>query len=137
MSKSKLTKKEQKEFIEFKTSLKNMSNVMRLANRRKIRYKIFRIRDGVNNGNIDNKNTTAEYDLVLKKIIEIQFVGFMSWLNFSFDWDVGVLDPLEVITVFSWVESGGRFAKILRPDDTGRTIQEQVCKPTAFTKQEI
>jgi len=132
-----LTKKEQEQFIKLKTQLAMSSKVIKLSKRRAIRYKIFRIRDGVNNKDIENKDTTYEYDMMLKKVIEKQFTGFMSWLNFSFDWDVGANDPLKIVTSYTWLDSGGKFENRLVPNEQGTNIQCKVCSPTAFTKQEI
>ena len=80
--------------------------------RRHIRYKLFQIR-------INKK----EIDLDLKQFIENQFNKNHNWSNFTFEWDVGVDDPLKVICIEDWVASGGVF------DSMGKRI------PPAFTQQ--
>ncbi len=95
-------------------SEKDIKN-LREINRRKIRYNLFRIRDGQHEFNIFN----------LKKYIESQFQSGMSWPLFTFSWDVGVTDHIKVVTFEEWVIDGGR------TDDMGIKI------PSAFTKQHM
>lgn len=66
--------------------------------RRQIRYSLFRIRSG----NLEDREE-------LKTYIESQFSQDMNWQNFTFDWDVGVTNPLKVITKLQWFENGGKF----------------------------
>jgi hypothetical protein len=66
--------------------------------RRHIRNSLFRIRSG----DVEDREE-------LKKYIETQFTEIMNWSNFTFDWDVGVTDPLKVIRKLEWVENGGKF----------------------------
>lgn len=66
--------------------------------RRQIRYSLFRIRSG----NLEDREE-------LKTYIESQFSQDMNWQNFTFDWDVGVTNPLKVITKLQWIENGGKF----------------------------
>ena len=84
-------------------------------NRRQIRYNLFRIREGMSEFNKHN----------LKEVIEQQFRKGMSWPLFTFSWDVGVTNPLKVVTFEEWVIDGGR------TDDLG------IKQPSAFTKQQL
>jgi hypothetical protein len=87
--------------------------------RRKIRYRLFRIREG-----------KSEYDNGLKAWIEMQFSENMNWGNFTFEWDVSAEDPLRVITPMEWLTTGGQL--IFEPGTKTRA-----CDPAAFTKQEM
>jgi len=89
------------------------------AIRRKIRYRIFRIREG-----------KEQYDKGLKAWFELQFTEDMNWGNFTFDWDVSPSDPLKVITPMEWVSSGGDLVTL-----PGSKVRN--CDPPAFTRQEI
>jgi len=83
--------------------------------RRHIRYKLFRLRDNTYEGDDGH---------ILKEFIEKQFKSNHNWNGFTFDWDVGVIDPLKVITIDQWMANGGKF------DELGRR------SPPAFTNQE-
>ncbi len=69
--------------------------------RRKIRYRIFRIRE--------NKDEIKDDDF--KAFIQSQFKKGHNWNNFTFDWDVGVNDPLKVISRDMWFDEGGAIDK--------------------------
>ena len=84
------------------------------TNRRQIRFRLFRIREG---------NDVVKDDL--KAHIEAQFQIGMTWDNFTFLWDVSPADPLKVIREDEWKDLGGRYDPI-----TGRKY------PSAFTHQE-
>lgn len=88
------------------------------AYRRKIRYKIFRIREG--------KWQTDKELAALKSWFDLQIAGFKdyTWDSFTFEWDVSATDPLKVISSMEW--DGG-----LIKDQWGTH-----CDPAAFTKQE-
>jgi hypothetical protein len=86
--------------------------------RKHVRYRLFRIREG-----------KEEYDGGLKKFIENQFQPGMNWKNFTFEWDVSPNEPLKVITPFDWIKEGGRIVQL--------DSRNQICQPTAFTKQEM
>lgn len=85
--------------------------------RRRIRYRLFRIRDG--------GNVAFEHDKGLKAWIELQFRPGMFWNTFTFEWDVSPSAPLKVISQFEWFSEGGEVDR-----ETG------LLKPTGFTKQE-
>lgn len=88
------------------------------AFRRKIRYKIFRIREG--------KWQTDRELAALKAWFDIQNKDIRSytWDNFTFTWDVSFLEPLKVISPMEW---DGRIEK---------TAHGTFCDPAAFTEQE-
>lgn len=94
---------------------KKSASQLRLL-RRKIRYRLFRLREG----------QLGEFDQGLKKWIELQLkpMGDMSWHEFTFGWDVAAQDPLKVITPFEWDGS------MLRDADG-----QPRCDPPAFTRQ--
>ena len=94
--------------------------------RRRLRYRIFRLREG---------NET--FDMGLRKLIESQFEPNMNWENFTFEWDIGANDPLKVVSIFEWIDSGGSFESLNVPCSDGVTRPQKQCKPTAFTKQGI
>lgn len=101
-------------------SINKARNLDALFNiRRKVRYRLFRIRQG-------GKYAEA-HDHGLKAHIERQFQQGMSWANFTFDWDVAPNNPLLVIhrsiLNMEWVEMGGGF-----------TAADKMTPP-AFTKQ--
>ena len=79
--------------------------------RRHIRYMLFQIR------------LNKDCDPALKSYVESQFEIGQHWSNFTFEWDVGADDPLQVISIEEWVKSGGAF------DSIGKRI------PSAFTQQ--
>lgn len=84
--------------------------------RKQIRYRLFRIRE--------NK---PEYDLGLKKWIELQFTQGMTWENFTFMWDVSATDPLKVVEQMEWD------GQIVFDKAAGKKF----CDPPAFTHQGI
>lgn len=83
--------------------------------RRRIRYALFRIREGQDPG-IEG----------LKEHIETQFKHNLqqNWNTFTFTWDVGIKNPLKVITKHEWKDEGGMY------DQDGNRY------PPAFTEQE-
>lgn len=84
--------------------------------RKQIRYRMFRIRE--------NK---SEYDLGLKKWMELQFTSGMNWENFTFTWDVSANDPLKVVEQLEWD------GQIVFDKMAGKKF----CDPPAFTHQGI
>lgn len=85
--------------------------------RRKIRYRLFRIRDCVRR----SEKPEAEHDSGLKRWFELQFRDGQSWDNFTFEWDVSAKEPLKLIISFEW---------------DGEVDQStKKCTPPAFTKQ--
>ena len=104
--------------------------------RRKIRYRLFRIRDAV----AQNRDPSPEYDQGLKAWIELQFQPGMAWIKraqnspdaiggFTFEWDVAAYEPLRVIKPFQW---DGDIERGPGPQ-VGQTIDR--CDPAAFTQQ--
>lgn len=84
--------------------------------RRKIRYRLFRIREG----------HLGPFDEGLKNFIEKQFTHGETWQNFTFYWDVSPTNPLKVIRQYDWVSEGGSI-----------DIATLILEPPGFTKQEI
>lgn len=94
--------------------------------RRKIRNRLFRIRDAIE----QNKNPEKEHDSGLKAWMELQFQPDMTWYKkneqgeiiggFTFDWDVSAKEPLKLIIGFEW---------------DGKVDTDKRCVPPAFTKQ--
>lgn len=87
------------------------------AYRRKLRYKIFRLREG--------KWQTDKELAALKAWYELQFQEGWTFVDFTFLWDVSAVDPLKVVTPFEWdgeVLSG---------------VGGKTCDPSAFTKQDM
>ena len=113
--------------------------------RRKIRYRLFRIRDAVMRG----VDPDPEHDKGLRAWMEIQFQPGMSWGRkskesggdavggFTFEWDIACNEPLKVIRQFAWDgESEARpVAEMVNGKPTGRTVTVDVCDPAAFTQQ--
>lgn len=89
--------------------------------RKKIRYRLFRIKDAVLRQQI-----AEEYDCGLKKWMELQFAQGMNWTNFTFLWDVSSIDPLKIVEQMEWDGS------VVLDKSTGR----RYCDPPAFTHQE-
>lgn len=92
------------------------------AYRRKLRYKIFRLREG--------KWQTDKELAALKAWYELQFQedgDGIRWTfaDFTFKWDISAVDPLKVITPFEWDGTvlGG--------------VGGKMCDPSAFTKQDM
>ena len=100
------------------------------AVRRKLRYKIFRIRDCV------AANTLQEDKglLSLASWYEKQFRSGWHFRNFTFDWDISAIDPLKIISPFEW--DGEVQDQTLRVED-GTHVRGKFCDPTAFTNQEM
>jgi hypothetical protein len=117
------SKEERKELIQqglgFQSDLPHPPSKWVRDIRRKIRYRLFRIRDG-----------QKEYDNGLKAWIEMQFSEDMSWGNFTFEWDVAAAEPLKVITAMEWLTTGGTL--VFEPG-----TKTKACDPAAFTKQEM
>ena len=100
------------------------------AFRRKLRYKIFRIRD------LTAAKTLSE-DKELHSLAawyEKQFRSGWGFVNFTFEWDISAVDPLKVISPFEW--DGDVTDQTLRIEQ-GSRIQGKFCDPTAFTNQEM
>jgi hypothetical protein len=87
--------------------------------RRQIRYRLFRIREG--------GRVADAHDKGLKAFIAKQFQPGMTWDNFTFEWDIAPNDPLKVIprtiTNYEWLDMGGAF------DGADKKV------PPAFTRQ--
>lgn len=111
--------------------------------RRKIRYRLFRIRDAVKNG----VAVDPQYDMGLKNWIEIQFQQDMTWVRctqegvciggFTFEWDIASKEPLKAVKQFAW---DGKIEKRSIPEvkngnPTGKITAIDVCDPPAFTQQ--
>jgi hypothetical protein len=92
------------------------------AIRRKIRYKIFRLREG--------KWQTDKELAALKSWYEMQFQGGWSWKDFTFKWDVSAKDPLKIITQIEWDGD-------VVSEKTGSGSLGKFCDPAAFTNQEM
>jgi len=121
-----LTPAEGEYLILLKQNIISSSKMKKRRIRRDLRYMLFRIRE-------NNKDA----NLALKKFIEAQFKPPMTWNNFTFEWDIGVNDPLTVVTQYNWIDSGGRFEEMSVRCADGMVRQQKVCSPTAFTQQEI
>ena len=93
--------------------------------RRKIRNRLFRIRQG-----------NEDFDRGLRAFMEEQMTPDMSFEKFTFSWDVSPSNPLKVISVFEWVDEGGTFETLNVLCDDGIMRPQKMCDPTAFTKQE-
>lgn len=87
--------------------------------RRKLRYKLFRIREG--------KWKDDPELFALKNWYEKQLEDGWSLNDFTFKWDIACGDPLKVITPFEW---DGSVIEITGGDG-------KFCDPSAFTKQDI
>ena len=96
------------------------------AFRRKLRYKLFRIREGKWQ---DNSELQA-----LKSWYELQFRQGWSFRDFTFEWDISAIDPLKVISPYEW---DGDLIKQTERIVEGTNIIGKFCDPTAFTKQEM
>lgn len=92
--------------------------------RRKIRYRLFRIRDAVKRG----QKPKQEYDNGLKKWMELQFHPGMTWDQFTFEWDVSAKEPVKLIIPMEW--DGAYDAELYE------LCGLKKCLPPAFTKQE-
>lgn len=127
---------------EERIALKIARNELR-SQRRKIRNRLFRIRDAVAQG----RKPDPEYDSGLKAWIEIQFQQGMQWVRkdnagnivggFTFEWDVACNDPLKVIRQFAWDGMIERrpVPEMKNGQPTGRSVIMDVCDPAAFTQQ--
>lgn len=127
-----LTEQEADHLLQLKHEVMNASNLGKSALRRKLRYRLFRIREYEN-----DPDRRAEFDKGLKKFIEAQFSPPMKWENFTFEWDIGVEDPLTIVTPFNWIDAGGQFEEMNVMCDDGVVRRQRICQPTAFTQQEI
>jgi hypothetical protein len=87
--------------------------------RRSLRYKIFRIREGKWENNVELA--------ALKSWYEKQLEDDWSFNDFTFKWDLSLADPLKVITPYEWDGNVVEF-----PGGGGK-----FCDPAAFTKQEV
>lgn len=87
------------------------------AIRRKIRYKIFRLREG--------KWETDKELAALKSWFEKQFQAEWNFADFTFLWDISAIDPLKVVTPFEW------------DGDVVPGVGGKMCDPSAFTKQKM
>lgn len=122
-----LTQDEAEHCIELKSTSMNLEGKRLRKFRRDIRYRLFRLREG----------KSGQFDQGLRKLIEAQFDGSMTWQSFTFNWDVAADDPLKVITPFEWLDHGGTFDDIPVIDEKGISKMTKFCDPPAFTKQEI
>lgn len=129
MLKEPLTKVEAEHCLDLKTELLQYQRAKRTRAihnfRRKIRYRLFRIREN-----------QFEFDKGLKKLIEAQFKPGMNWKTFTFNWDISANDPLKVVTPYEWKENGGEFETQNVLCDDGIVRQKNVCRPFAFTEQD-
>jgi hypothetical protein len=135
-AKRKYTKREKKPLV-----LPNLD-------RRMVRYILFRIKDGAEDGMDRDRREHAE---VIKKHFDavLEEKGY-AWSRFTFDWDVSPVDPYRVINrdLRLWVDEGGSF--IGRPpgmsrEAWGRHVLSQLMQnfetaplptdPPGFTKQ--
>jgi len=119
-----LTDEESLHVVGLKNQIVTASDKTLRLMRRRIRYRLFRVREG-----------KAEHDNGLRKIIEAQFTPDMTFDKFTFNWDVSPRDPLKVVTVFEWVEEGGTFESQNVMCEDGVVRPQKVCFPAAFTKQ--
>lgn len=122
--KESLTDEESNHIIDLQSELGTASKKQLRHLRRRIRYRLFRIREG-----------RYEFDKGLKKYIEQQFSPDMNWDTFTFNWDVAPYSPLEVITPWEWGSRGGKFDNVNVMCDDGIVRPEKICDPSAFTKQ--
>jgi len=120
-----LTEAEADHLLELKQQSMTASKTALRQLRRKLRYRIFRIREG-----------RDEHDLGLKKLIESQLEGRDTLDHFTFTWDLSPKDPLKVINMFEWESEGGKFETVTELCDDGIARPRRVCHPTAFTRQE-
>ena len=127
---------------EERVALKLARRLLR-TERRKIRYRLFRIRDAVLRGTA----VDPEYDKGLKAWIELQFQPGMTWARkgsdkdaiggYTFEWDVACNDPLKVIRQFAWDGAVEKrpVPEMINGRPTGKTVVLDVCDPAAFTQQ--
>lgn len=128
---------------EERVALKLARKLLR-GERRKIRYRLFRIRDAVIQGN----DPDPEYDSGLKAWMELQFQHGMTWAQhnreinaciggFTFEWDIACDEPLKVIPQFAWDGQVERRSvpEVINGQSTGRNVIMDVCDPSAFTRQ--
>lgn len=120
-----MSDEEAQHILDLKNQINNGGEKTRRLLRRRIRYRLFRVREG-----------KAEHDKGLRKVIEAQFTPDMSFEKFTFNWDVSPRDPLKVVTVFEWKEEGGSFETVNVLCEDGIVRPQKICQPTAFTKQE-
>jgi hypothetical protein len=116
--------------------------------RRRVRYIMFRIREGVEN-EMDRDLRVHAAAIRQHFDQELEEAGFV-WRNFTFEWDVSATNPYKVIKrdLRVWVEEGGSF--IGRPpgmtrEDWARHVVSSLLEnaetpplpldPPAFTKQ--
>jgi len=98
----------------------NCANTLQLRTiRRKLRYKMFRIREGKWQQDSELKD--------IKEWIETQFENgwtFSGENGFTFAWDLSVKNPLKIISPFEWDGT-------VQKDQIGT----QRLDPSAFTRQ--
>jgi len=117
------------EFTDAKINTVQLRNATR-AIRRKLRYKIFRIRDRVAANTLhEDKELEA-----LASWYEKQFQSGWHFRNFTFDWDISAVDPLKVVSPFEW--DGEVQDQTLRVEN-GSRVRGKFCDPTAFTNQDM
>jgi len=122
--------------MEMANLIKNNNRRGLILMRRKIRNRVFKIRQAL----IEGKAPEAEDDSGLKKWIELQFTSHMKWYKlsnkdgnktvdggFTFDWDISAQEPLKIIDALEW---DGAFDTVLLEKCNVRK-----CVPPAFTRQ--
>ena len=98
------------------------------AIRRKLRYTLFRVREG--------KWKDDPELFAIKSWYEKQFRENWNFNVFTFDWDLSAKNPLKIISPFEW--DGDLLQQIERFINYGNTrVDGKYCDPTAFTKQEM
>jgi len=120
-----LTDDEASHLLDLKQEAMNLKGLKLHKFRRRIRNRLFRIRQG-----------RKEFDNGLKKMIESQFEPDMNWKTYTFNWDVAPIDPLKIISPFEWESNGGTFEDVMVQGDDGVIRKQRICSPTAFTHQE-
>ena len=91
--------------------------------RRKIRYRLFRIKDAAIKGETPKK----EHDSGLRKWMELQFPPGVTWNEYTFEWDVSAHEPLKLIIPMEW--DGAYDSELYEKCGLKK------CSPPAFTKQ--
>jgi hypothetical protein len=91
--------------------------------RGRLRYKLFRIREGKWEVDTELRALKAWFDL------QLPARDGWTWKSFTFAWDVSVNDPLRAISPFEWDGS------LLTEDFGGKKLTQ--CDPAAFTRQDI
>jgi len=93
--------------------------------RRKVRNLVFQVRH--------NRIRQPDLAEILKITLQPQLKDGLTWDNFTFQWDLGAEDPLQVVTPYTWIESGGKTHRV----NVDALTKRMFCEPTAFTQQEM